>query len=82
VTELLLDSLTTTIDLSRKGQITLPKAIRDRRHFTEHTQFNVYEAGEAIVLLPVKHPEALSQLRSNFAARKSLVEKNGVSLAD
>jgi AbrB family looped-hinge helix DNA binding protein len=42
-----------TTRLSTKGQIILPKTIRDARAWGPGTEFTVEEAGEAILLRPI-----------------------------
>lgn len=48
-----------TTRLSTKGQIILPKAIRDARAWAPGTEFTVEEAGDGILLRPAaQFPEA------------------------
>jgi AbrB family looped-hinge helix DNA binding protein len=44
------DRLTTTV--STKGQVILPKAIRDRRNWPAGTQLTVEETDEGVILRP------------------------------
>ncbi len=44
-----------TTRLSTKGQIILPKAIRDSRAWGPGTEFTVEETGEGILLRPAAH---------------------------
>jgi AbrB family looped-hinge helix DNA binding protein len=43
-----------TTRLSSKGQVILPKAVRDARHWRPGTQFAVEPAGEGVLLKPLK----------------------------
>ena len=47
-----------TTRLSTKGQLILPKAIRDARHWDVGTEFAVEEAPGGIMLRPLKPPPA------------------------
>ena len=44
--------------MSSKGQIVLPKAVRDAHGFGEGTEFEVIDGGKEIVLKPVEKPAA------------------------
>jgi AbrB family looped-hinge helix DNA binding protein len=52
---LLLELPMATTRLSTKGQITLPKGIRDSRAWGLGTEFTVEETGEGILLRPAAH---------------------------
>jgi AbrB family looped-hinge helix DNA binding protein len=43
-----------TTRLSSKGQIILPKAVRDLHHWGAGTDFSVEDTGEGVLLRPVK----------------------------
>ena len=43
-----------TIRLSSKGQIILPRAVRDRHHWAPGTDFVVEDTGDGVLLRPVK----------------------------
>jgi AbrB family looped-hinge helix DNA binding protein len=43
-----------TTRLSSKGQIILPKAVRDQHHWGPGTDFSVEDTGDGILLRPVK----------------------------
>jgi AbrB family looped-hinge helix DNA binding protein len=43
-----------TTRLSSKGQIILPKAVRDRHHWEAGTDFSVEDTGDGIILRPVR----------------------------
>jgi AbrB family looped-hinge helix DNA binding protein len=40
--------------LSSKGQIILPKAVRDARNWEAGTEFSVEDAGDGVLLRPLK----------------------------
>ena len=42
-----------TTKLSSKGQIVLPKSVRDARHWPPGTEFSIQEVSEGILLKPV-----------------------------
>jgi AbrB family looped-hinge helix DNA binding protein len=43
-----------TTRLSSKGQIILPKAVRDVHHWVPGTAFSVEDAGDGVLLRPIK----------------------------
>jgi AbrB family looped-hinge helix DNA binding protein len=43
-----------TTRLSSKGQIILPKAVRDMHHWEPGTDFSVEDTGDGIILRPLK----------------------------
>jgi len=43
-----------TTRLSSKGQIILPKAVRDAHHWAPGTDFSVEDTGDGVLLRPVK----------------------------
>ena len=43
-----------TTRLSSKGQLILPKSVRDARHWDAGTEFSVEEVSEGVLLRPVK----------------------------
>lgn len=45
------EKLTTTV--STKGQVILPKAIRDRRHWDSGTKLVVEDTGDGVLLKPI-----------------------------
>ncbi len=53
-----------TTRLSSKGQIILPKAVRDTHHWTPGTNFSVEDTGDGVPLRPIKHshPSSLADL--------------------
>ena len=48
--------------MSSKGQIVLPKAVRDAHGFREGTEFEVIDGGKEIVLKPVETTEVRRKL--------------------
>ena len=47
-----------TTRLSSKGQIILPKRMRDSHHWTPGTDFSVEDTGEGVLLRPIKTGQA------------------------
>jgi AbrB family looped-hinge helix DNA binding protein len=45
---------TTTTRLSSKGQIILPKSVRDVHHWTPGTDFTIEDTGDGVLLRPIK----------------------------
>jgi AbrB family looped-hinge helix DNA binding protein len=43
-----------TTRLSSKGQIILPKSVRDAHHWTPGTDFSVEDTGDSVILRPVR----------------------------
>ena len=43
-----------TTKLSSKGQVILPKSVRDARHWQPGMEFTVEEVGEGVLLRPLK----------------------------
>ncbi|MEA2739369.1 MAG: hypothetical protein QOH05_2676 [Acetobacteraceae bacterium] len=43
-----------TTRLSSKGQIILPKTVRDLHHWTPGTDFSVEDTGDGVLLRPIK----------------------------
>jgi AbrB family looped-hinge helix DNA binding protein len=46
-----------TTRLSSKGQIILPKAVRDTHHWAPGTDFSVEDIGDGVLLRPIKHSQ-------------------------
>jgi AbrB family looped-hinge helix DNA binding protein len=47
-----------TTRLSSKGQIILPKAVRDLHHWVPGTDFSVEDTGDGVLLRPIKTSRA------------------------
>ena len=47
-----------TTRLSSKGQIVLPKTMRDEHHWTAGTDFTVEDTGDGVLLRPIKSGDA------------------------
>ena len=47
-------NLTTTV--SAKGQVILPKAVRDRLHWASATRLTVEQTAEGVLLKPMRNP--------------------------
>ena len=62
--------------ISTKGQVVLPKAIRDRRRWKAGTLLTVEERPDGVLLFPVKAPDrtSLAELRRDHAARRDAIE--------
>ena len=58
-----------TTKLSSKGQIILPKAVRDARHWRPGTEFVIEERAEGVLLRPVKRtvPTELDRVAGRLA---------------
>jgi AbrB family looped-hinge helix DNA binding protein len=66
---------TETTRLSSKGQIILPKTVRDEHHWTPGTDFTVEDTGDGVLLRPIKTgqptrlDDLVGSLRVNGPAR-------------
>ena len=79
--------------LSAKGQVVIPKDVRDRLHWAEGTQLKVVETGGGVMLMPLKswlHPKNPFPLTTTSDLRagqkwegppKSIEEISGLSKA-
>jgi AbrB family looped-hinge helix DNA binding protein len=58
-----------TTRLSSKGQIILPKAVRDLHHWAPGTDFSVEDTGEGVLLRPIRasRPTRLDDLVGSLA---------------
>jgi AbrB family looped-hinge helix DNA binding protein len=57
--------------LSSKGQIILPKAVRDAHHWGPGTDFSVEDAGDGVLLRPIKtsQPTRLTDVIGRLRAK-------------
>jgi AbrB family looped-hinge helix DNA binding protein len=68
-------AITETTRLSSKGQIVLPKTMRDQHHWAPGTDFTVEDTGDGVLLRPIKTgratrlDELIGSLRVTGAAR-------------
>ena len=62
-----------TTRLSSKGQIILPKAVRDTHHWAPGTDFSVEDTGDGVVLRPIKtgQPTRLDDLVGSLRVKGS-----------
>jgi AbrB family looped-hinge helix DNA binding protein len=60
-----------TTRLSSKGQIILPKAVRDSHHWTPGTDFSVEDTGDGVILRPVRtsRPARLADLVGSLSVK-------------
>ena len=58
-----------TTKLSSKGQVILPKAVRDARHWRPGTEFAVEDRADGVLLRPIKRlaPSQLDQVAGRLA---------------
>lgn len=75
--------LTTTV--STKGQVTLPKAIRDRRHWPAGTELAVEDTPEGVLLktnpifAPTRSSDVFGSLRYNGRAKSLADMEKGIA---
>lgn len=62
--------------LSSKGQVIIPKALRDARHWSAGTRLEVQETPEGVLLKPVAVSDK-SELASGLAAIRARVGHQG-----
>lgn len=62
-----------TTRLSSKGQIILPKTVRDVHHWTPGTDFSVEDTGDAVLLRPIRtsRPTRLDDLVGSLRVKGS-----------
>ena len=62
-----------TTRLSSKGQIILPKTVRDMHHWAPGTDFSVEDTGDGVVLRPIKtgQPSRLDDLVGSLRVKGS-----------
>jgi AbrB family looped-hinge helix DNA binding protein len=60
-----------TTRLSSKGQIILPKAVRDLHHWVPGTDFSVEDTGDGVLLRPIRasRPTRLDDLVGSLAVK-------------
>lgn len=60
-----------TTRLSSKGQIILPKAVRDEHHWGPGTDFSVEDTGDGVLLRPIKtgQPTMLADLIGSLSVK-------------
>jgi AbrB family looped-hinge helix DNA binding protein len=60
-----------TTRLSSKGQIILPKAVRDLHHWAPGTDFSVEDSGDGVLLRPIRtsRPTRLDDLVGSLAVK-------------
>lgn len=69
--------------LSSKGQIIIPKALRDARHWRAGTRLQVRETSEGLLLTPIASVEKVALAEGLAAIRKHIAYKGAaVSIDD
>jgi len=75
-----------TTRLSSKGQVVLPKSIRDSHHWRAGTEFIVESAGDGVILRPVSvlAPGCLDDVAGRLACagRPKTVEEMDAAIGD
>ena len=69
-------SMTTTINMSDKGQVELPKEFRQRRKIKAGTSLRVTEVGDGLYITPIPEPTE-KELKEVIAAAGSLTRPQG-----
>ena len=70
----------TTAEIHGKGQITIPKAIRDHNGLTEGTKITVIDLGDGRLLLEPVEGDAIRQINLSFNRTSQLLKRNGATL--
>ncbi len=69
--------------LSSKGQVIIPKALREARHWRAGTRLQVQETSEGLLLKPVASDEKMPLAEGLAAIRKQIAyEGTAVSIED
>ena len=68
--------MTTTINMSGKGRVELPKEFRERRKIKAGTPLRVTEVGEGLYITPIPEPTE-KELKAVMAAAGSLTRPQG-----
>jgi len=71
--------VTTTV--SSKGQVVIPRALREKYRLTSGTRLQVAETDEGLVLTPIKRARSTSRRRSGWRALRGSA-KNTVALKE
>jgi len=66
-------SFMATTTVSSKGQIVIPRALREKYRLTPGTRLQVAESDEGLVLAPLKHARA-SRRRTGWRALRGTVK--------
>nr|CAD6427287.1 AbrB family transcriptional regulator [Rhizobium sp. Q54] len=80
------DTLTTTI--STKGQVILPKVVRDRRDWNAGTKLIVEETPEGVLLKrapifpPTRPNDVFGMLRDKYSGKPKTIEEMGAGLLE
>jgi AbrB family looped-hinge helix DNA binding protein len=73
----------TTIEMIGKGQITIPKKIRESNGHKEGTKFEILTIGNAYLIEPVDDAESpIREIESAFLGISRNLASQGVSLED
>jgi AbrB family looped-hinge helix DNA binding protein len=63
-----------------KGQITIPKAIRDSNGFKEGTKLSVLDLGEGCLLIEPMEDDTIRKIHRNFDRTSEILHREGATL--
>ncbi len=70
----------TTAEVHGKGQITIPKSVRDHNGLTEGTKVTVIDLGDGRLLLEPVEGDVIRQINRSFNRTSQLLKQKGVTL--
>ncbi|MEO7717942.1 MAG: AbrB/MazE/SpoVT family DNA-binding domain-containing protein [Capsulimonas sp.] len=69
-----------SVEMISKGQITIPKAIRDKNGYIDGTKFHIVEIGQGYFLSPIADDDAPRAIDAAFDRMSTRLKSQGVSL--
>ena len=69
-----------SVKMAGKGQITIPKAIRDKNGYTDGAKFHIVEVGQGYFLSPAADDDAPRAMDAAFDRMSARLKSQGVSL--
>jgi AbrB family looped-hinge helix DNA binding protein len=75
-------SMTMVAEVTQRGQVTIPKRMRDKHGLTQGTEVEIVDLDGSIMIVPRETVEAVNRMHANFdRMREKLVAAN-VTLED
>jgi AbrB family looped-hinge helix DNA binding protein len=72
--------IVSTAEMYAKGQITIPKVIRDNNGLREGAKLSVVDLGDGCLLVEPMEGDVVKQINRSFDRTSELLRRNGASL--